>query len=268
MAHVVVDAGSIRPVSLCCHDIKALVFDQPLGDACPHAVEFRRPVAGFAKQNHTCVPNPLQERFQVGVLQVDKSLCMFRNESWHRDTDGWPGLHHSRRSCLPIGIFALPALLADQGNEPDVGKIFLFEFILIDTRDTNQLLCPRVATDRYHHASANSQLMQQTLGNVRSTGRHQDGIERRLILPAFRAIRVTNVHIVIASIRQVAGRSFGELPDAFNGENLTRDFGQDCRGVTRAATDLQDLFAAAQGKGFDHEGHDVGLGDRLTGPNR
>ena len=57
----------------------------------------------------------------------------------------------------------------------------------------------------------------------------QHGIERAWSF-SFPCHPLMNVHIVIASICQVAGRSFGELPDAFNGEDLTRDFGQDCRG--------------------------------------
>ena len=57
---------------------------------------------------------------------------------------------------LPVGVLALPTLLADQGNEPHIGKVFLLEFVLVDPRDANQLLSPRVATDRHHHASADS----------------------------------------------------------------------------------------------------------------
>ena len=110
--------------------------------------------------------------------------------------------------------------------------------------------------------------MQQRFGNIGSARRHQDGVERRIIAPTFRAIRMTNVHIVVTRIRQIGGRSLGELADALNGEHLTSNLGEDSRGVAGAGTDLQNLLAATQCECLHHEGHDIGLRDRLTGANR
>ncbi len=70
MAHVIVDAGRIRPVGFGRDDVEALGFDQSLRDPRPHAVELGGPVTGLADQHDTCVADPIQQRLEIGIFKV------------------------------------------------------------------------------------------------------------------------------------------------------------------------------------------------------
>ena len=65
---------------------------------------------------------------------------------------------------LPIRVFALPALLADQRHEADIGDVLALELVLVDARDPNQLLRPLVPADRDDHAATDLELMHQRFG--------------------------------------------------------------------------------------------------------
>ena len=79
VAGVVVNPSGIRPIGLGRHNIEALGINQLPRDPRAHTVEFRSCVSRFTDQHHACIPNSMEERSQVDIVQFDESFGVFRN---------------------------------------------------------------------------------------------------------------------------------------------------------------------------------------------
>ena len=77
-----------------------------------------------------------------------------------------------------------------------------------------------------------------------------------------------NVNIVIAEFGECRRGLLGKRAETFHGVNVGRDLRQYGGGVAGAGADLEDFFAALEHQGFGHEGHDIGLGNRLLSGDR
>ena len=70
MAHEPVDPRGVGPVGFHRHHAESVVPDQFLGDPGPHVIELGRAMGGLAEQDHPGAADPLEERGQVGALDV------------------------------------------------------------------------------------------------------------------------------------------------------------------------------------------------------
>src|SRR6476646_7767574 len=72
----------------------------------------------------------------------------------------------------------LPAKLADQRHEADLGDALVGEFALAEAANPAQLLDILGGPHRDHQTAPDFELAFETLGDRRSTGGHQNGVER------------------------------------------------------------------------------------------
>ena len=169
---------------------------------------------------------------------------------------------------MPVAVVALPALFADQGDEPDVSDILALVFVTVDPRDAHQLLSVRIGADGHDHTSTDRKLPHQRSGHIRRSSGDENCIEGGLVDPSFGAVGVENVDIIEAGRVEIVGGGFGELADALDGEHFACDFGENSRCIAGAGPDLEQLLAAAQSQRLDHERHDIGLRNGLSGADR
>jgi hypothetical protein len=64
-AHIAIDAVGVGPIRFRRNGVESLLINQALGDESAFAVEFVRPMTGFAEQNKTGVAHHLDERIVV-----------------------------------------------------------------------------------------------------------------------------------------------------------------------------------------------------------
>ncbi len=100
-------------------------------------------------------------------------------------------------------------------------------------------------------------------GHARTPRRHQDAIKRRLVEPTEGAIAYADPDVGVAEALQHGPRPQREGRDPLDRAHPAGQPGQDRRLVAGARADLQDFLAAAEVEQRRHEGHDVGLRDRL-----
>ena len=86
--------------------------------------------------------------------------------------------------------------------------------------------------------------------------------------PAFGAVAMQDVDIVVAEFGERRGGLVGELAEAFDREHLGRDLRQHRCGIAGARADLERLLPALEHQGLRHEGDDIGLGNRLFAGDR
>jgi hypothetical protein len=75
---------------------------------------------------------------------------------------------------------------------------------------------------------------------------------------------VADLHILLAESAEGGGRALGQSGVTLDGPDLTRDASGHGGGISRSGAHLQHPVAGAQLECLQHEGHDVGLGDRLA----
>jgi hypothetical protein len=143
------------------------------------------------------------------------------------------------------------------------GEVLRFEFVVRHASDTHQLLDLGCAADRNDEAAADFHLLLEGFGHLRSSGRHHNGIERRLFRPAAGSVGVPNLDIVIAESCQRRCGALCQFSDALDAVNAGGYLREDRGGVAGSCADLENSFSTPQIQGFDHERNDVGLGDGL-----
>ena len=125
-----------------------------------------------------------------------------------------------------------------------------------------------IGADRDHQPPADLQLLLQRLRNLRSAGRHDDGIIGSMLRPSFGAVAVQHVNIVVAEFGKQRRGLVRELAETFDRVDMARDLRQHRGGIAGTGADLENLLAALQHQGFRHEGDDIGLRNGLLPGNR
>ena len=74
-----------------------------------------------------------------------------------------------------------------------------------------------------------------------------------------------DVNVTITEIFERRSRLVGKLADALDCVDFRRDLGQNGRRIPGARSDFEDLFSALQIQRLRHQGHNIGLGDGLSG---
>ena len=265
MTHVIVDAGRIGPVGLGSNDAETLGFDEPLRDACSHAVELGCSVTGLTDQHDTRVADPMQERLEICFFELDEGLRMLGDEARQRHADGRARLHDTGRLGLPIAVFALPPFFADQRHESHIGDILALVLVVVHTRDADELLGSRISPNGHHHTGADLELAHERLWDIWRACRDEDRIEGSLVAPTLGAVRMAHMDVFAAGFGEVGRCSLGKLSDALDREDFAGNFRENGGGIAGTGTDLEQLFAAAEGQRLDHERNNIGLRDRLVG---
>jgi hypothetical protein len=91
-----------------------------------------------------------------------------------------------------------PALLADQRHEHDAAEVLLLVLRLACSRHREQGLVPFFRSNRDDQSTADGKLLFQRLRHFGPASGHQDGVERRGIGPAERAITHPQLDVVVA----------------------------------------------------------------------
>ena len=99
-------------------------------------------------------------------------------------------------------------------------------------------------------------------------GRGQDGVERRLLRAAPRAVAFDDLDIVVAKPAHPLARDLDQPMLPFDGDDPVGNAADDRRGISRACTDLEHYVVRSDRRGLDHQGDDVWLADRLLGLDR
>ena len=81
----------------------------------------------------------------------------------------------------------------------------------------------RAAADRDHQPPADRQLPLERLGHARAAGRHDDGVERRVLGQAFGAVGADDLGIVVAEPLQPGAGLGRKLFVALDGVDLAGD---------------------------------------------
>ena len=85
-----VESSGVGPIGLGGDDREASVLDQLPGDPRPHAVELRRPVGRLTDEHEAAPADPVQERGEIGIVQLRERLGGGRYPLGQRDRDPIP----------------------------------------------------------------------------------------------------------------------------------------------------------------------------------
>src|SRR5262249_41911154 len=173
MAHVAVDGERVGPIGLDGDEAEAVPLDQPAGDGGASAVEFRRAVARLAEQHQPAVGIAVELGGEFRIVETWQRLGGGTEEL--RQAGGWPA--RWRLARLVVG----PALLADQRHETNFLELLAMKGTGAGPRQPDQGLHAPGLADRHHQPAADRELLAQGVGNARSAGSGDDGIERRLL---------------------------------------------------------------------------------------
>ena len=269
----------IGPVCLHRDDVEAVAVDQHLGDARPRLVELGGAVRRLAEHDDAAVAKALDEIAKL--VQIAEWLGGFGHELADAIMDGERALRRDEKPRgvagrlgiefrLPLTLGLGPAFLPDQRHEGYGAEIFLLEAILAGAALADQRLEPELA---YGHdqAAADRELPLQRVGDMRTAGGDDDGLERRLLGQALGAVGADDFGIGVAEPLQPGGGELRQRRVSLDGEHLVGHAAHDRRGVARSGADLEHRVAWLDLGKLDHAGDDIRLRDglaRLDGQRR
>ena len=257
MANVAVDPGGVRPIGLHRDRPEAPVSDELARDAGPHPVELRGAMGGFPEQDHAGVPDPIEQRAELDGLDVFQRFHGLPKEGCDRHFAA-PRADDSR-----CGSPILPPLRANERDELHGAQFFLPVFVLTDSRHSNEFLRPWRCSHRDHQPPADGKLRPERVRNRRPARGDEDRVVGGMLGPSERAVAMADVNVVEAQVLHSPARQLGQRGVPLDGVNLRGDAGEDGGGIAGAGADLEDAVTRGQLERGGHEGHDIGLGDRL-----
>jgi hypothetical protein len=95
-------------------------------------------------------------------------------------------------------------------------------------------------------------------------GGDYDGIEWSRLLPSEVPISIFHPDFIVSQVFQALGRLLRQVPVNFNRVHLVGQLGQNGCLIARAGPNLQDFLSRLYLKDLGHQGHDIGLRDRLS----
>src|SRR5437870_4451469 len=110
---------------------------------------------------------------------------------------------------------------------------------LDDGKQLHTLQLVVVACKRQHHATADLEVAQQRLGNLRRRRRDNDSVDLEILAQIGGAVAVLDADAVRLQRTQIAARLGDERADALNGVHLLGELRQDGGLVAAARTDLE-----------------------------
>src|SRR5271157_1118087 len=137
----------------------------------------------------------------------------------------------------------------------------------LGSRDPHKILVP--AAYRRHEAATYLELIQQGPGDTlgRRGGEH-DGIERSALGPALVPVADSRVHRAITKLPKQTRGGSAQLGNNLDRIDLPDAFRQYGRLIARARADFQHPHLLPGLDELGHQGHDIGLRDRLSLTNR
>ena len=153
-------------------------------------------------------------------------------------------------------------MIEHQGNEADV---FAEGYNLPSTDCSDELQLLRVGgADRNNHSSGIAELSKQHGGQIGSSGRDEDGVERGIGRKTKCAVSGKDSGVAIAEFGENFARTLDQGGMAFDGENLLGKLGQQSGYIARASSHFENLIGGSELKRFEHDGNNVGLRDGLV----
>ena len=130
--------------------------------------------------------------------------------------------------ALALGLG--PPFLPDKGHEGHGTEIFLLEAVFTNATNAHQSLKAELSDGDYQPAT-NGKLLLQRFGNLRATGRNDDGLKRSLLRQALGAIGDDDLGIGIAQPFQPGAGKLAELLMALDGKHLVGHAAHRRRGI-------------------------------------
>ena len=225
-------------------------------------------MAGLAEQHHPRPGEAIEQRAECRIVEVRERLSRGPDQlgDWRRA----PRRAEEARLGAPWQGFVRfgPAMLADQRHERHAAEILLLEVGSTGARHLDQPLVTRRSADRYHQPAPDVELILERLRDFRPAGRSQDGVERRGLGPAARAVAGAQLDVVVAQPLQPRRRQPGQLVDALDGIDALGDPADHRGRIARAGADLEHAIARLDLRRCDHQADDVRLRDGLAGFDR
>ena len=117
--------------------------------------------------------------------------------------------------------------------------------------------------DGENHASAFSELIEESWWDLRGSGRDDDAIEGRVIGTSCGAVTRDDSCVGVAKFAEKLASGGGELGNAFHRVHLVREFSEDGGLISGAGTDFEHPVFGGDVELFEHVADDVGLRDGL-----
>ena len=152
-----------------------------------------------------------------------------------------------------------PAETAHERDEAHRRQVFLHELVFTEPRNAQELLIMQATADRDDEPATDGQLLLQDFRNLGRTRGDDDGVERRLVRPACRAVVMAYDDVVVAQLFEGPRRTLGELTDPFDRVDLRGNLGQHGRRVAGTGPDFEDFLSALEAECLGHAGDDIGL---------
>jgi hypothetical protein len=117
----------------------------------------------------------------------------------------------------------------------------------------------RRGAERHHQPAVDGELGAPGIGHARAAGRGNDGVERRLLGPAQRAVARAHLDIVITELAQTGAREIGQGGMALDREDAAGQLTQHGGGVPRPGANLEHAINRTDVGGLGHARHNVRL---------
>ena len=119
-------------------------------------------------------------------------------------------------------------------------------------------------TNRDDEPSADAQLLQQGLGNIRSASRHDDDIKGSVGGATGGTIALEQGDVAVAEAPEARPRNVSKRAVPLNRVDMLRNPAENGTSIARTGPDFQHLVTRAYMCRLDHQRHDVGLGNGLA----
>ena len=182
------------------------------------------------------------------------------------------GMRTSLPDCRPITVSRLRSRStweAEYESQPLTldDQVWIVADARVDARE--ELLAALALPDPIKlEQTPDVELILERLWDFRPAGRSQDGVERRGLGPAARAVAGAQLDVVVAQPLQPRRRQPGQLVDALDGIDALGDPADHRGRIARAGADLEHAIARLDLRRCDHQADDVRLRDGLAGFDR
>ena len=192
-----IDRGCVGPVRFHGDDLETVGLDKTAADRGTRPVEFGRAVARLTEQHHAAVREAVEHRAERRIVEGGKGLRRI-GDHLRKAPPARLSQNVRRRGAATV---LRPALFAYERNEGDGAQVLGFEGGSAGLHKLTERLAPRVLANRNDKPAAERQLRLQALGDLRSSGRDDNGVKGRRLGPALRAVARTQFDVVISQFR-------------------------------------------------------------------
>ncbi len=229
-----------------------------------HLVELRSAVGRLADQHEPGSVEALEQRAEVGV--GDRLDCL--GGLADQAGEGRRAAPARHGVAVPLGGLSRPALSAAARHEAHVTQLLAMQTTIGLPGDAQELLYSPPLSHRHHETAARRELVQERLGHLGTSRRHDDRVVRGVLWPPERPVAMAHRDVLESQTREPLGRERRQLLVPLDRVDLAREPPEDRRRIARAGPDLEHPVSGSELGRRRHQRHDVGLRDRLAALDR